>query len=566
MTIKSFYLVGQDKATYGQDIHVEQYHDLEALQAAVASQYNIIDTNGVGLQDPKGEPLDDLDAVLDCDDEIGVTVDGQAIRDPTGPQGIPIAGSYYEVFPDHLGNHARLFQTYGPLIKYSTMGKENYLTNDPAIAAVAFQEGHWFSKKITGNHPLAGIKDNRALFIGDTDTEAWRQAHKFIPPSMSPRAVRHYTPLMEASVKDSFSVFDKLDEDNEAWNVYQYMLKLASQTVFKFALGYDAHHFDSPDSPLNELVVLIAQSLSLNKKVTSRGSWYQALGFVPYTAPNELRQIQTRLWTILNKAIDEAPKGDSEDDLELQTAALGASCVVDYLKRATDDKGNKLPRDLVIPNMLPISGAGFTTTSALLSWLIYSLCVYEGNQDRLLQELVDAGVSEKTKWTPELSDGLTFLDKFVKETQRLHNPSFQPGRTALVDCIVPGGYKLPAGAVVICALHAIHNNPKIWSNPDRFDPDRWGSDEVKNRPKNSYIPFAIGPRSCIGFNFALGEVKVLLPELVYRYEFSKEGDEAVTYDPEFQLIRPMNFYVRARKRTSWPKPSPDARKIAEDHE
>jgi len=47
-------------------------------------------------------------------------------------------------------------------------------------------------------------------------------------------------------------------------------------------------------------------------------------------------------------AIDQAPKGDSEDDLPLQTAALGASCVVDYLKRATDDKGNKLPRELVV--------------------------------------------------------------------------------------------------------------------------------------------------------------------------------------------------------------------------
>lgn len=191
--------------------------------------------------------------------------------------------------------------------------------------------------------------------------------------------------------------------------------------------------------------------------------------------------------------------------------------------------------------------------------------MYEGNQDRLLQELVDAGVNENTKWTPELSDGLTFLDKFVKETQRLHNPAFQPGRTAKVDCIVPGGYKLPAGAVVISALHAIHNNPNIWSNPEKFDPDRWGSDEVSKRPKNSYIPFATGPRGCIGFNFALGEVKVLLPELVYRYEFVRESDDAVTYDPEFQLIRPMNFYVRAKRRTSWPKPSPDAKKIAQDY-
>ena len=189
---------------------------------------------------------------------------------------------------------------------------------------------------------------------------------------MSPKAVRHYTPLMQASVKDSFKFFDQLDEQDEAWNVYQYMLKLASQTVFKFALGYDAHHFDNPDAPLSELVVLIAQSLSLNKKVTSRGSWYAKLGAVPYTAANELQNIQKRLWQILNKAIDEAPKGDTDEDLELSSAALGASCVVDYLKRATDDKGNKLPRELVIPNMLPIAGAGFTTTSALLSWLIYS--------------------------------------------------------------------------------------------------------------------------------------------------------------------------------------------------
>ncbi|KAF5854160.1 hypothetical protein GGP41_006969 [Bipolaris sorokiniana] len=565
MTLKGFYLVGQDKDVYHQDIPVDQCHDFESLQIAIAEQYNIIQATGIALQDAQGNDLPDLDAVLDCEEDLGITVDGQAIRDPAGPDGLPFVGSYYEVFPDHLGNHARLFQKYGPIIKYDSMGKMNYLTNDPAVATVAFQESAFFSKLITPDHPLAGIKDNRALFICDTDTEAWRVAHKFIPPSMAPKAIRHYTPLMEASVKDSFKVFDQLDEQGEAWNAYQYMLKLASQTVFKFALGYDSHHFDTPDSPLNELVILIAYSLSLNKKVMSRGPWYSKLSVVPFTAPWYLHHVGAKLWNIMDTAIENAPKGDTEDDLPLHSAALGASCVVDYLKRATDDQGNKLPRDLVIPNMLPIAGAGFTTTSSLLSWLLYALCVYPGNQDRLLQELVDAGVNENTKWTPELSDGLTFLDKFVKETQRLHNPSFQPGRTVKVDCIVPGGYKLAAGSVVICALHAIHNNPNIWSNPDRFDPDRWGTEEVANRPKNSYMPFATGPRSCIGFNFALGEVKVILPELVYRYEFFKEGDDAVTYDPEFQLIRPMNFYVRAKRRTTYPEPSPGAVKIAQDY-
>jgi cytochrome P450 len=75
---------------------------------------------------------------------------------------------------------------------------------------------------------------------------------------------------------------------------------------------------------------------------------------------------------------------------------------------------------------------------------------------------------------------------------------------------------------------------------------------VKKRGKGTYLPFATGPRGCIGFNLALAEVKVLLPDLVYRYNFSKQGEEAVEYNPDFILIQPLNFYVRATMRTEWP--------------
>jgi hypothetical protein len=68
-------------------------------------------TVGIGLQDSNGNDLPDLDAVLDCDEDLGITVDGEPIRDPAGPEGLPLVGSYYEVFPDHLvssieDNHA----------------------------------------------------------------------------------------------------------------------------------------------------------------------------------------------------------------------------------------------------------------------------------------------------------------------------------------------------------------------------------------------------------------------------------------------------------------------------
>ncbi len=60
---------------------------------------------------------------------------------------------------------------------------------------------------------------------------------------------------------------------------------------------------------------------------------------------------------------------------------------------------------------------------------------------------------------------------------------------------------------------------------------------------------------CIGFNFALTEVKTFLPKLIYRYKWEKASEDPVEYDPMFQLIRPMNLYVRAKRRTEWPEKS-----------
>ena len=60
---------------------------------------------------------------------------------------------------------------------------------------------------------------------------------------------------------------------------------------------------------------------------------------------------------------------------------------------------------------------------------------------------------------------------------------------------------------------------------------------------------------CVGFNFALQEVKIFLAKLVWRYEWLKEGEPEADYDPFFQLIRPVNLYVRTQKREVWPSRS-----------
>ncbi|KAK6212014.1 hypothetical protein LQW54_005542 [Pestalotiopsis sp. IQ-011] len=549
MSSQKFYLVGDSSST-AKDIPAEPAWKLETLKKTVAQAFNVAVPAGITFHslDSKNE-LEDTEAVLSCPEPVGMRIDGSAVAAPGGPEGLPIVGSFYEIFPDHLGNHWRLFRKYGHVIKTTNMGKTTYLTDSPEVAQVALMESPFFTKLINENHPLRGIKDNTAIFLGDTETDNWRLAHKFVPPAMGPKAVRHYTPLMQSCVRSSFKVFDEMDSRGEAWNVYQYMVKLASQTIGKFALGMDFGHMDGVDAPTHPLVSNIVNLLSLNKKVTTRGEWYKAL---PWGDAAKLKEVQRVTYGMLEEAIAKAPSAGGMDGLSLNDAALRASCVADYLNHAVDETGQHFPKGLVLSNMLVVTAAGYTTTSSMLSWMVYCLVTYPEIQDKLVQELVNYDVSNETTWTPDLAHSLPYLDKVIKEAQRLHNASFQPGRTTKQEVVLPGGFRLPKDSTVIPALYAIHTNPEVWRDPMRFDPDRWDTEEVKNRHRAAYIPFATGPRGCIGFNFALLEIKILLSELVYRYEFSREGMEAVEYDPEFQLIRPLNLYVTAQRRTSWP--------------
>ncbi|GKU04957.1 cytochrome p450 oxidoreductase [Fusarium langsethiae] len=510
MSTKQFYLLGEVAST-AREIELPPAIDFEELQSIVASHFAIVKTNSVGFVHD-GRKLNVVTEVLEIEEPISICINGNAVRDVPGPAGIPYFGNYLEIYPDHLGNHQRLFEKYGPLFTTSSMGNRLYQTNNSELSNIFLSEDHYFTKDIVPGHPLHPIKNQEAgVFLADTNTEQWRLAHKFLPPALGPKA-------------------------DEAWNVYQYMLKLGSQAVGKLVLGMDFAHFEQVDSPLHEMVLKIAENLELNKRVSSMGAWYAQM---PFGDPKKVRQTMARIMEMMDESIARASKG--QEDLELQDAALKADNVVDYFLRATDNKGNKLPPSQFAPALLVATAAGFTTTSSLLSWLIYSLVKYPGNQERLLQELIDNDWDEDTQVTADTTSKLTFLDKFIKETQRLHNPSFQPGRTAKVDMILPGGYRLPKGAVVISALHHMHNNKDVWENPGRFDPDRWDTEQVKNRPPGSYIPFATGPRMCIGFNFALQEIKVFLPKLVYRYKFSLAQDGPIEYDPYFQLIRPNNF-------------------------
>jgi cytochrome P450 len=501
------------------------------------------------------ETLNTIGDVIAYRGSVGLKVDGNSIRRPHAPKELPFFGNHFEIYPDHMGNHERLFAQFGSVIKTVNMGTTTYLTNDPRVSEAALSESDYFTK-ITSDpsHPLYSMRDETALFMCDTSAPAFHIGHKFIPPSMTPNAVRQYTGNMQQAIEESFSVFDELDEKNQAFHVYQYMFKVAGQIIYRIVLGLDVRHFDTIDTPAHEIIHLLGEYMSLMKKTSLSPQWYQ---YLPYGNHRRLAEFKKRAWALVDEAIDNAAVGGGGKDAPIHEAALNSTCIADYLKRAVDEDGQKLPPEYRLTNIVVLIGTGFVTSASLLSWMVYALTKYPGNQERLVQELVDHNCTPDKTWSYDEINSLTFLDHFIKETHRLHNPSFQTARNAKKDVIVPGGWHIPAGAVVIPTFPSIHRHKDHWENPDRFDPDRWAAGG-QGRHRLAYTPFAAGPRGCIGFNVAKLEAKLALAKLVYRYHFEDATTEPMQYDPEFLVIRPLNCYVRARKRTSWPVPQAKA--------
>ena len=82
------------------------------------------------------------------------------------------------------------------------------------------------------------------------------------------------------------------------------------------------------------------------------------------------------------------------------------------------------------------------------------------------------------------------------------------------------GFKIPVGTRITIPIHLIHRHPDYWTNPDEFQPERWLKDQFPASHKNAFLPFGVGPRNCIGENFATFEAKLIMGPLIRSFMFN----------------------------------------------
>jgi cytochrome P450 len=172
--------------------------------------------------------------------------------------------------------------------------------------------------------------------------------------------------------------------------------------------------------------------------------------------------------------------------------------------RAMDDRD-------IADNLLTFMLAGHETTALALTWSLYLLSIHPAVEAEVRHEIAE--VAGGGPLSPDHLDRLALTRRVIQEAMRLYPPAPILARTAVED--VPlGEVLIRRGTNVYVPIYALHRHKALWSEPDRFDPDRFLPEAAKARDRYAYLPFGAGPRICIGMSFALVEATAVLATIL----------------------------------------------------
>ncbi|MGV9798276.1 cytochrome P450 [Mycobacterium sp. NPDC003449] len=208
--------------------------------------------------------------------------------------------------------------------------------------------------------------------------------------------------------------------------------------------------------------------------------------------------------------------------------------LVQALIAATDpETGRPLRDDDIANDLLIFMLAGHDTTATALTYALWVLGHHPDTQDRVAAEAAALGDRELT---PADVPALGYTIQVLHEALRLCPPAAGVGRLAIRDIAV-GGYRVEAGSLLALGIYAVHHDPALWPDPRVFDPDRFSPQNTRTRDRWHFIPFAAGPRSCIGEHFARLETALALATII-------RSVEIVATDREFPVDVPFTTVAR----------------------
>jgi cytochrome P450 len=409
----------------------------------------------------------------------------------------------FERFPGFLRD---ITARYGNVVAFALPWRSYLFVNEPALVKeILVTQQHAFSKSL-GTRVLRLLLGEGLLTSEDP---LHRQMRRIVQPAFHRDRIAEYTHAME---RDANEFADGLS-DGQTLDAHAAMasltLRIATETLF----GSDES--DAARVVGDALRLMMGQFPYM---LTPIGSLRSRL---PFRKTRQFWQARSTLDAIMFDLIARRRRDGSA-----RTDALS------LLLAARDAETGYRPSDAQLRDeIMTLFIAGHETTANALTWAL----VLSAQHPEVDEHLAAAARDGDRRYVAQT----------VKEVLRLYPPAWIIGRETLRDVTLNGGVAIPERTTVFFAPLMLHRRPDLFTEPDRFDPDRWVGAEP---PPFAYVPFGGGARRCIGEEFALAEIAIVLTALVSRWRFALAPGATVRAAPLVTLRPAGPVWMSAAKR------------------
>ena len=411
---------------------------------------------------------------------------------PPGPPGLPLIGAVSSFLSNPVDFMMDNYHRYGEVVRIDLLGIKGAALHGAAANKYILVDGvdNFLVAPLIERVHARWIVGHGVLFIDDPEH---KQQRRLMMPAFHRKRIEEYQRTMREITAQRLNRWKPGATMDIAREMHQLALIIAGRTLFSVDLGGSSRE-------LGKAVATLVTSVTNPVNIALAQVPFDILGI---GKGGTLRRSLARIDATLRKIIEEHER-DKRDTGD----------VVSMLVAARDEEGGRMTTEQMRDQLLTLFIAGHETSANALTWAFYLLAQHPHVTSKLLKELDEQLHGEE----PSAADleRLPYLDLVTKEVLRLYPPA--PSANRMVkEAFEWKGYTMEPGELVSYVPFVSHRMPDQFPEPEVFKPERFDPASKPQPPPYAYIPFAAGPRSCIGAPFATMEIKTVLAMALQRF-------------------------------------------------
>ncbi len=368
-----------------------------------------------------------------------------------------------------------------------------FVVNDPAwVERILVKEPHRYPKHRFMHEALEPLIGSSPF---TTNGAVWQRQRRMLDQAFGAARLNLVLPLMQAACADMVQRMQILPSPT-ALDVDAVMTHVTADIVYRtiFSEPLTAEEADT-------LFGAFVRYQNLSQKAT-----VLKLCRLPPMWFNRSREREARVIRdfLASKVRQRFADRTREDEQQAADILAGLRLAVD------PEDGTTLSEIEVLDQICMLFLAGHETSASALSWCLYLLGESPALQERLRAEAFA---------NPDDLKSMERVSAMFREVLRLYPPVGYFPREAMEDQEIRGT-KVRKGDALLVFPWLMHRHRRWWTNPDAFDPERFGPQRSKAPLRGTYLPFSLGARACIGAAFAMQEAALILSQLLLHFDFA----------------------------------------------